>query len=170
MSRARVRERSTGVTASQPFLPPFQRFVDGHAQPVLRFLVTLLGPDDAEDAFQETFLAALRAYGRLPRGSNLHAWVMTIAHRKAMDVHRARRRSAQPVAGLPERAAAEAPDPEPGLWAAVRALPEGQRGALLLRHVADLPYRDVAAVLGCTEEAARQRVREAIGKLREGWR
>ena len=150
--------------------PPFQRFLEEHREPVYRFLVSAAGAQDADDCFQETFIAALRAYPRLRDGSNLRAWVMTIAHRKAMDVHRRRRRSADPVADVPDRPAPSSSDPEPSLWRSVRALPEGQRGALLLRHVADLPYRDVAAALGCTEEAARQRVREALVNLREVWR
>jgi RNA polymerase sigma factor (sigma-70 family) len=92
---------------------------------------------------------------------------MTIAHRKALDAHRARRRRADPVEEVPERPAAEPADPEPALWRAVRALPDGQKGAILLRFVADLPYADIAASLGCSVEAARQRVREGLKKLKE---
>ena len=150
--------------------PPFQRFLEEHREPVYRFLVSAAGPQDADDCFQETFMAALRAYPRLRDGSNLRAWVMTIAYRKAMDAHRSRRRSAAPVAEVPDRPGTEAGEPEPALWEAVRRLPRGQRGALLLRHVADLPYVDVAAALGCTEAAARQRVREGLRNLREVWR
>ncbi|MGH2687176.1 MAG: RNA polymerase sigma factor, partial [Actinomycetota bacterium] len=147
-------------------LPPFQRFLDEHREPVYRFLVAAVGRSEADDAFQETFLAALRAYPRLPRGSNLRSWVMTIAHRKAMDSHRARRRRPDPVEEVPERPAADAPDPDPELWAAVRGLADGQRDAVLLRYIGDLAYREVAAVLGCSEEAARQRVRDGLRKLR----
>ena len=147
--------------------PPFQRFLDEHREPVYRFLVAAAGRAEADDCFQETFLAALRAYPRLAHGSNLRAWVMTIAHRKAMDAHRARRRRPEPVEDVPDRPAAARPDPDPELWAAVRRLPAGQRGAVLLRYVADLTYRDVAAALGCTEEAARQRVREGMRRLRD---
>ena len=148
-------------------LPPFQRFLDEHREPVYRFLVAAAGRAEADDAFQETFLAALRAYPRLPHGSNLRSWVMTIAHRKVMDAHRARRRRPEPVDEVPERPAADAGDPEPELWAAVRGLADGQRDAVLLRYVADLAYREVAAVLGCSEEAARQRVRDGLMRLRE---
>jgi RNA polymerase sigma factor (sigma-70 family) len=92
---------------------------------------------------------------------------MTIAHRKALDAHRGRRRRPEPVEEVPERAAPSAPETDPALWDAVRELPPGQRGALLLRFAADMRYADVAASLGCTEEAARQRVREGLKKLKE---
>jgi RNA polymerase sigma factor (sigma-70 family) len=148
-------------------LPPFQRFLDEHREAVYRFLVASAGRSEAEDCFQETFMAALRAYPKLRDASNLRGWVMTIAHRKALDAHRARRRRADPVEEVPEVAAPEAGEAEPALWAAVRALPVGQRGAIFLRFVADLPYVDVAASLGCSEEAARQRVREGLKHLKE---
>jgi RNA polymerase sigma factor (sigma-70 family) len=148
-------------------LPPFQRFLDEHREAVYRFLVASAGPGEADDCFQETFLAALRAYPRLRDDSNLKGWVMTIAHRKALDAHRARNRRADPVEEVPERPAPAVGDPEPALWRAVRELPDGQRGAILLRFVADLRYVDIAASLGCTAEAARQRVREGLKKLKE---
>jgi RNA polymerase sigma factor (sigma-70 family) len=148
-------------------LPPFQVFLDEHREDVYRFLVVAAGPAEADDCFQETFLAALRAYPRLRDGSNLRGWVMTIAYRKAMDAHRARKRRADPVAEVPERPAAAAADPDPQLWDAVGALPAGQRGAVLLRYVADLPYAQIAATLGCREDAARQRVRDGLRGLKE---
>ncbi len=148
-------------------VPPFQRFLDEHRSDVYRFLVAAAGPNEADDCFQETFLAALRAYPRLRDGSNLRGWVMTIAHRKALDMHRARRRGADPVDEVPERPTVAPPDPEPGLWRAVRSLPPGQRGAILLRFVADLPYAEIARALGCAEDAARQRVREGLRTLKE---
>lgn len=161
-SRQDARRRSTRVG-----LPPFQRFLDEHREAVYRFLVASAGPAEADDCFQETFLAALRAYPRLRDASNLRGWVMTIAHRKAMDAHRGRRRRAEPVGEVPERPAPASRDPEPALWRAVRALPDGQRGAVFMRFVADLPYADIAAALGCTPEAARQRVRDGLKKLKE---
>lgn len=148
-------------------LPPFQVFLDEHREDVYRFLVAAAGPSEADDCFQETFVAALRAYPRLRDGSNLRGWVMTIAYRKAMDAHRARKRRADPVAEVPEQAAIPAAEPEPQLWAAVRALPAGQRGAVLLRYVADMPYAKIAETLGCREDAARQRVREGLRGLKE---
>ncbi len=148
-------------------LPPFQVFLDEHREDVYGFLVAAAGRGDADDCFQETFLAALRAYPRLRDGSNLRSWVMTIAYRKAMDTHRARKRRADPVAEVPEGATVASADPEPQLWDAVRSLPVGQRGAILLRYVGDLPYAQIAQALGCREDAARQRVREGLKGLKE---
>ncbi|MGH2900912.1 MAG: RNA polymerase sigma factor, partial [Solirubrobacteraceae bacterium] len=86
-------------------LPPFQRVLDAHRDDVLRHLIAMLGRHDADDAFQETFLAALRAYPRLTSDRNLRGWLLTIAHNKALDVHRARRRTPVPVAESHERGA-----------------------------------------------------------------
>jgi RNA polymerase sigma factor (sigma-70 family) len=85
-------------------LPPFQAFMDAHRDDVYRFLVACVGAEEADDCFQETFLSALRAYPRLDDGSNLRAWILTIAHRKAIDAHRSRKRRPVPAEELPERA------------------------------------------------------------------
>jgi RNA polymerase sigma factor (sigma-70 family) len=148
-------------------LPPFQRFLDAHRDDVWRFLVGIVGAHDADDCFQETFLAALRAYPRLRPDSNLRAWVLTIAHRKALDHHRARARRAVPVDPLPEPRAAGHDGFEADVWARVRALPPKQRAAVALRFAGDLSHRQIAAVLGCTEEAARRSTHEGLRKLRE---
>ena len=146
--------------------PPFQRFLDENREVVWRFLVRSVGPVEAEDCFQETFIAALRAYPRLRADSNLRAWVLTIAHRKALDAHRGRARRALPVAdvGRARRARAaparSAPDGE--LWQAVRELPARQRSAVVLRYVADLAHREIAAAIGCSEEAARRSLHEGL--------
>jgi DNA-directed RNA polymerase specialized sigma24 family protein len=154
--------------------PPFQAFLDQHREDVYRFLVYLVGPGEADDCFQETFLAALRAYPRLRDESNLKAWVMTIAHRKGLDAHRSRRRRPEPVGAVPEAAAGLALDGEgpgdPALWQAVGGLPPKQRAAVVHRFVADLPYREIARVMGTTEEAARRSVHEGVRKLREVWK
>jgi RNA polymerase sigma factor (sigma-70 family) len=150
--------------------PPFQRFLDSHREAVWRFLVASVGAGEAEDCFQETFIAALRAYPRLQAGSNLRAWVLTIAHRKAIDAHRARARRPLPVAeitALDGRGAAEARLPDQALWDAVRELPTRQRSAVVLRYVADLPHRDIASAIGCSEEAARRSLHEGLTKLRK---
>jgi len=150
-----------------PAVIPFQRFLDEHRGPVYRFLVASVGRDAADDCFQETFLAAMKAYPRLRAASNHRAWVMTIANNKAMDHHRARMRSAIPVEEVPEVAVH---DPEPGggqdTWEQVRALPPKQRAAVLLRYAGDLSHREVAGVLGCSEEAARRSAHEGLKKLR----
>lgn len=147
-------------------LPPFQAFLDLHAGEVHRFLLATVGPGEADDCFQETFLAAMRAYPRLRPGSNLRAWIMTIAHRKGLDAHRRRARSAVPVPEVPE-ATARAVDGVGEVWAHVAALPPKQRAAVAQRYIADLAYSDIAAILGCSEDAARKNVSEGLRRLRE---
>ena len=146
--------------------PPFAAFLEEHRVPVYRFLLASVGPGDADDCFQETFLAALRAYPKLREESNLRAWVLTIATRKAIDHGRARARRAVPVEEVPHRPTNAQVDGDPELWRAVRALPERQRAAVVHRYVLDLPYEDVARALGCSEEAARASAYEGRKKLR----
>ena len=146
-------------------LPPFQRLLDAHGREVHRFLVALVGPHDADDCYQETWLAALRAYPRLRDASNLRSWVLTIAHRKAIDHVRAGRRSVA-TAEIPDRPVAPAPDNHGDVWRHVRALPTKQRTAIALRYVADAAYADISAVMGTTEEAARRNVHEGLKRLR----
>jgi RNA polymerase sigma factor (sigma-70 family) len=137
---------------------------------VWRFLVSSVGPTEAEDCFQETFIAALRAYPRLRANSNLRAWVLTIAHRKSLDAHRARARRAVPiedVAAVDGRGTHSPNPPEETLWEAVGELPARQRSAVVLRYVADLPHREIAAAIGCSEEAARRSLHEGLLKLRK---
>jgi len=152
-------------------LPPFQALLDEHRDDVYRFLVASLGRDEADDCFQETFIAALRAYPRLRDASNLRSWLFTIAHRKAIDAHRARGRRAVPVEEVPERAdsGGSPPTGEPELWQAVRRLPAKQQAAVLHRYVNDLAYVDIGQVMGCSEEAARRSVHEGLKKLRTVW-
>ncbi len=151
-------------------LPPFQRFLDTHREAVWRFLVSSVGAAEAEDCFQETFIAALHAYPRLRADSNLRAWVLTIAHRKSLDAHRARARRAVPiedVAAVDGRGTPSADQPDETLWEAVGELPTRQRSAVVLRYVADLPHREIAAAIGCSEEAARRSLHEGLLKLRK---
>lgn len=153
-------------------LPPFQRFLDAHRDDVLRYLVAALGRHDADDAFQETFLAALRAYPRLRDDSNLRGWVLTIAHRKALDVHRARGRDPVPVAEIHDGATAAAPPADvtgarSDHWQRVRALPARQREVLTLRYAADLTHAQIARALGCSEEAARRAAADGLNTLRK---
>jgi len=145
---------------------PFQRFLEEHRGPVFRFLVASVGRDAADDCFQETFLSAMKAYPRLRAGSNHRAWVMTIAHRKALDHHRARARGAIPVADVPEVAVHDAPPADDTTWARVRDLPPKQRAALLLRYAGDLSHAEIAVALDCSEDAARRSAHEGLKKLR----
>jgi RNA polymerase sigma factor (sigma-70 family) len=145
---------------------PFQRFLDEHREAVYRFLVASVGRDAADDCFQETFLAAMKAYPRLRAGSNHRAWAMTIANNKAMDHHRARARSAIPVQDVPEVPVHDPELTDDDTWARVRELPAKQRAAVLLRYAGDLSHREVAAALKCSEEAARRSAHEGLKKLR----
>ena len=150
--------------------PPFPRFLDEHREVVYRFLAATVGPDDADDCFQETFISALRAYPRLRGDSNLRGWLFTIAHRKALDSHRARGRRAIPLADLPESVGEPLLNgAEPELWRAVGGLPTKQRAAVLLRFAGDLAYREIGDATGTSEEAARRNVHEGLKKLREVW-
>jgi RNA polymerase sigma factor (sigma-70 family) len=151
-------------------LPPFQRFLDAHRDAVWRFLVRSVGPVEAEDCFQDTFMAALRAYPKLRPGSNMRAWVLTIASRKALDAHRGRKRRGLPLGDA--LAADHRTEPAPterdeALWDAVGELPARQRSAVVLRYLADLPHRDIAVAIGCSEEAARRSLHEGLTKLRK---
>ena len=129
-------------------LPPFQTLLDEHAAEVLAVLRGAVGRIDADDAFQETFLAALRAYPRL------------------RDDHRARGRRPLPVAEVAEEAVSD-PEPDDGLWEAVAALPPKQRAAVTLRYASDLPHAEIAAALGSSPEAARRSLHEGLKKLRK---
>jgi RNA polymerase sigma factor (sigma-70 family) len=133
------------------------------------FLVATVGHQDAEDVLQDTFLAALRAYPRVEDDHNLRGWLLTIAHRKAIDHHRARKRRATPVGDPPEVAdtrMAPGRNESFGIWRLVSTLPPKQRSAVALRFACDLPHREIAAALGTSEDAARRNVHEGIKRLR----
>jgi RNA polymerase sigma factor (sigma-70 family) len=148
-------------------LPPFQTLIDEHAGEVMAVLRGAVGRDGAEDAFQETFLAALRAYPGLRDARNLRGWLVTIAHRKAIDHHRARGRAPVPVAEVREEPFTD-PDPADGeIWDAVAALPPKQRAAVTLRFASDLPHEEIAAALGCSPAAARRSLHEGLKRLRK---
>ncbi|MDE3131091.1 MAG: RNA polymerase sigma factor [Acidobacteriota bacterium] len=158
-------------------LPPFQALLDSYGHDVHRFLIANVGAVDADDCYQETWIAALRGYPRLQHATNLRGWLLTIAARKAIDTHRARGRAALAMAELPEPAfdgpgrAAAGPLAGSGsgdeLWDAVRCLPPKQRAALVLRFLLDAGYPAVAAAMGISEAAARRNVHEGLKRLRE---
>lgn len=155
-------------------MPPFDRVVELHGTTVLRVCRALLDPTDADDAWSETFLAALVAWPDLPSDVNVEAWLVTVARRKALNVIRARGRQPQPVEHLPE--------PEPGsassgafdevlarddaLLRAVRSLPEGQRDAVVLHHLAGLSHLEVAELTGRSHAACRRSAADGVAALR----
>jgi RNA polymerase sigma factor (sigma-70 family) len=149
--------------------PPFQRFVEEHRAVVYRYLLASVGPHEADDCFQETFLAALRAYPSVRDDGGLRAWILTIASRKAIDHVRARSRRAVPVDEMPDRPGGDSIDdelPDDALWTAVRGLPPMQRDAVIQRYVLDLPYAEIGRALGVSEEAARASAYEGRKRLR----
>jgi RNA polymerase sigma factor (sigma-70 family) len=150
--------------------PPFEALVTQHGPMVLRVCRAVLGWADADDAWSETFLAALRAYPDLPADANVEAWLVTIAHRKAIDVIRAAARRAVPVAELPENPAAVQDGPaDLDLQHALAALPRKQREAVAYHYLAGLPYREVAAITGGSEDAARRAAADGIARLRRDY-
>ena len=146
-------------------IPPFERFYESYRDEIYGFLVRRLGRGGAEDAFQETFLRALRAYGRLGHGEHLRAWVYTIASRVSIDELRRTRRSTAP----PDWTAAEE-DGRPAyaeLGELTHGLPPKERAAVVLRYGYDLAYEDIGAALGSSAEAARQAASSGVRRLRK---
>jgi RNA polymerase sigma factor (sigma-70 family) len=143
--------------------PPFQALLDQHSDAVWRALRAMVGVQAAEDCFQDTFLAALRAYPRLRPDSSPRAWLLTIAHNKAIDHLRRAARERTPeidAAGV---------DPAPAdqaIWQAVAALPPHQRAAVALRFIGDLSHREIAAAIGCSEAASRRSLHDGLATLR----
>jgi RNA polymerase sigma factor (sigma-70 family) len=149
-------------------MQPFEQIVADHGAMVLRVCRAVLGPVDAEDAWSETFLSALKAYPDLPPDANVEAWLVTIAHRKAVDVTRATARRPTPVEAVPERVSRTGrPDDWDGdLWDALRALPARQRQAVAYHYLAGLPYKEIAAISGGNTDAARRAAADGIKNLR----
>jgi RNA polymerase sigma factor (sigma-70 family) len=150
------------MAKAQP-IPPFERFYLAHRDEVFRYLRRLLGPR-AEDAWQETFLRALRAYDRLEHGRHLRAWVFTIATNVAMDELRPRAsadltQTAEPVVELRRDAFKE-------LEHLTDELPPKERAAVVLRYGYDLGYAQIADALGSSEEAARAAASSGVRRLR----
>jgi RNA polymerase sigma factor (sigma-70 family) len=143
-------------------LPPFERFYDEHRDEIFGFLVRRLGRDRAEDAFQETFLRALRAYPKLRHGERLRAWVYTIAGRIAIDEHRRPRADA----GLPELETLDGRPAFAELEHLADELPPTERAAVVLRYGYDLDYAEIGDALGSNATAARQAASAGIRRLR----
>jgi RNA polymerase sigma factor (sigma-70 family) len=143
-------------------IPPFERFYEEHRSDVLRLLRRRLGAERAEDAFQETFLRALRAYGRLEHGEHLRAWVLTIAQNVALDALRRTR----PTEELVEAAT---DDPAPA-YTELAELTDGlgpkERAAVVLRYGYDLSYEQIASALDSSPEAARQAASTGVRRIR----
>lgn len=144
----------------------FEAIVVEHGPTVLRVCRAVVGFADADDAWSETFLSALKAYPDLPVDANVEAWLVTIAHRKAVDAVRSRARRAIPTDQLPDQARPPEPDRDDDLAAALARLPDKQRHAVAYHHLAGLPYAEVAAILGGSTDAARRAAADGIAALR----
>jgi len=147
---------------------PFDMVVARHGATVLRVCRAVLGSVDADDAWSETFLSALRAYPELPADANLQAWLVTIAHRKAIDITRATARAAVPMAEMPDLPSGRSTDHRDlDLAKSLAELPDKQRHAVVYHYLAGLPYHDVAAVIGGSADAARRAAADGIATLRK---
>ncbi len=150
---------------------PFEQLVSEHGPAVLRVCRAVLEPIDADDAWSETFLSALQAYPQLPADANVEAWLVTIAHRKAIDIIRRTSRAAVPVADVPAAAAVATSDSPDGrdldLPRSLARLPERQRFAVTYHYLGGLPYAEVAAIIGGTADAVRRAAADGIANLRK---
>lgn len=150
-------------------LEPFEQVVQRHGPMVLRVCRAVVGPHAAQDAWSETFLSALKAYPDLPDDANVAAWLVTIAHRKAIDQVRAEARRPAPTDAVPERPGHDPDGPgswERDLWDALKALPLKQRECVAYHHLVGLPYTEIARIVGGTPEAARRAAADGIAALR----
>jgi RNA polymerase sigma factor (sigma-70 family) len=143
-------------------IPPFELFYEEHRSEVLRLLRRRLGAQRAEDAFQETFLRALRAYGRLDHGEHLRAWVLTIAQNVAVDTLRRMR----PTEELVESASSDARPAYTELAELTDGLGPKERAAVVLRYGYDLSYDQIASALGSSPDAARQATSTGVRRIR----
>lgn len=148
---------------------PFEEIVTDYGPMVLRVCRAVVGPADAEDAWSETFLSALKAYPQLDEDANVEAWLVTIAHRKAIDAARASARRPVATGDLPDRPATSGrpEDWDGDLWDALRRLPDRQRAAVAYHHLAGLPYKEIGSIIGGTADAARRAAADGIKNLRE---
>ena len=144
-------------------VPPFERLYEAHRGEILAYLERIAGRGAAEDCYQETFLRALAAYPQLTSSRNLRGWLFTIATRIAID----ERRRARPAEELPEIAVGARRPAYAELEHLTDGLPRTERAAVVLRYGYDLPYADIAAALGSSEDAARQAASAGVRRLRE---
>jgi RNA polymerase sigma factor (sigma-70 family) len=149
---------------------PFETIIAAHGATVLRVTRAILGPNDADDAWSDTFLAAMTAYPELPTDANVEAWLVTIAHRKAIDIIRAAGRRPLTVGDVPDSASADRADGRDlDLADAVSRLPDKQRKSVAYHYLAGLRYAQIAELLGTNEAAARRAAADGIARLRSSY-
>jgi RNA polymerase sigma factor (sigma-70 family) len=147
-------------------LPPFATVLEQHGPALLRFCRAQVGSDRGDDVFQETMLAALRAYADVHDATAVRAWLFAIAARKAVDAHRSTARAPVPTADA-DLAQGSSTTPDGGeIWEQVARLPQKQRQAVTLRFMADLSHREIAEVMAISEDAVRRNVFEGLRRLR----
>ncbi|MHB8380350.1 MAG: RNA polymerase sigma factor [Acidimicrobiales bacterium] len=148
---------------------PFEMIVVEHSVTVLRVCRAVVGWHDAEDAWSETFLSALRTYPGLPCDANVQAWLVTIAHRKSIDIIRKQRRIERSLTLAVDRTSTPPTSNSKNLdlWESVQSLPDKQRRAVAYHYLAGLPYLDVARILGGTQDAARRAAADGVRNLRK---
>lgn len=146
--------------------PAFELVVRRHGTTVLRMCTALLGPGaDAQDAWSETFLAALRAYPGLAKGANLEAWLITIARHKAIDILRANH--PVPVGQLPETVGLPEGLGQLELLESLGSLSELQRKVIGYHYLLGFPYADIPAYLGGSAASLRRAASDGIRVLRK---
>jgi RNA polymerase sigma factor (sigma-70 family) len=147
-------------------IPPFEHFYEQHRDAIFGHLARLLGRSAAEDAFQETFLRALRAYPQLRHGEHLRAWIFTIATRVAFDQRAGDDRRASNKLSLEHEGAPDSLPAYTELEELTADLPPKERAAVVLRYGYDLDYDSIGAALGSSEEAARAAAASGGRRLR----
>lgn len=155
---------------------PFDAAVTRHGPTVLRVCRAVLGPGpDADDAWSETFLSALRAWPDLPEDTNVEAWLVRVAHRRAVDVVRRHTRAATPAGDADDLAVLSRWEPrvdderDGAIWVAVAALPARQRICVAYRYLGGLAYAEVAELAGGGEAAARRAAADGVAALRRAF-
>jgi RNA polymerase sigma factor (sigma-70 family) len=146
---------------------PFEELVARHGATVYRVCRALVGPSDADDAWSETFMSALKAYPDLPADANTEAWLVRIAHHRSIDLLRSRARRPVPAANVPEHGTGQSSDElDEDIWSEVAALPTRQRQAVAYHYLGGRPYVEVAELIGGTTLAARKASSDGIARLR----
>jgi len=151
---------------------PFEDIVTRYGMTVLRVCRAVLGPGtDADDAYSETFLAALQDWPQLPDDLNVEAWLVRVAQRKAVDITRSRQRRPAPVGELPDTPGRVEHHPvaDDGIWCAVAALPQRQRLAIAYHYLGGLAHTETAELIGTTPAAVRRAASDGIKSLRRSY-
>ncbi len=156
-----------GTRSKVTSLPSFERVVEQHGPALLRYCAAQVGRARAEDCFQESMLAALRAYRDVRDADAIRPWLFAIAARKAIDVHRAAARAPEIADDGAQVLSHDAEPADDSLRSRIRMLPEKQRQAVTLRYFGGLSHREIAAVMETSEDAARRNVFEALRRLRQ---